>query len=55
MNAMNFEKMETIEGGFPWNSFLSGVACGYGLATAVTGVGVVIAGAFCAAAFTLDN
>jgi hypothetical protein len=54
MKNLSVDQMEVIEGGFPWGSFAAGVACGVGLLTAETGIGVAIAYASCGTAFISD-
>ena len=52
MKTLDLNSLEQINGGTSgWNAFLSGVACGYGLATAATGVGVAIAIVGCSTFF----
>jgi hypothetical protein len=54
MKTLSKNQMENTEAGFPWGSFLSGAFCAIGVLTAETGVGLVIAGASCGAAFVTD-
>lgn len=52
MKSLDLNSLENINGGTSrLNAFLSGVACGYGLATAATGVGVAIAIVGCSTFF----
>jgi hypothetical protein len=55
MKTLNVNQMEIITGGFPWASAAAGFFCGLGLVTAETGVGLLIAGASCAAAGLSDD
>ena len=53
MKTLDLNSLENINGGVSGiNAFLSGVACGYGIATAATGVGVAIAIVGCSMFFT---
>lgn len=52
MKKLDLTSLEKINGGVSGlNAFLSGAACGYGLATAFTGVGAVMAIVGCSTFF----
>jgi len=54
MKKLELEELEKISGGFAWGSFLAGVGCGVGLATAETGLGLLVAAGCCATSFVSD-
>lgn len=51
MRKLELTQMEKVNGEGKIGIFISGLACGYGLATAATGVGVVVAIVGCTAFF----
>jgi hypothetical protein len=54
MKQISEVNMATTQGGFPWGSFSAGALCAIGLATAETGVGLVLAAVGCGASFIND-
>lgn len=52
MKTLDLNSLEQINGGVSgWNAFLSGVACGFGLATAGAGLGIGMAIVGCSTFF----